>query len=204
MGKKQKLRDEIGIAEIDGPRIRALCEARCLSPSVAQALIAAGATADAAEMALNEPMRSDEINSPLALLAKAVGRDRALAWLRNDARIDVGKAVAESKAPINLRPPPAFRAEKMEPPAPGEKCSLCGQIMPGGKEDQTASRALRLVRLCERAGVPQHAGALIRSKEKISALAKLDELALKSEIIRLAHEDRWEAAIDAAGIKRRA
>jgi hypothetical protein len=72
--------------------------------------------------------------------------------------------------------PIAFRAEKMEPPKPGEKCSLCGQCMPG-PEDEVVAEALSILALCKKAGLLSLSSKLLQAKLPRSELQTLGALA---------------------------
>jgi hypothetical protein len=94
--------------------------------------------------------------------------------------------------------PTAFRAEKMEPPKPGEKCALCGQIMPGGPEDQVVTEALSILALCKKAGLPQLASKLMQAKLPRSELQTLGALAspdLKNALVLRANASMWDEIV---------
>jgi hypothetical protein len=88
--------------------------------------------------------------------------------------------------------PRSFRAEKMTPPQPGERCALCGQIKP---EDEVVAHALGIIGLCTKAGLSaSYAAPLMRlklSKSELCTPAKLDPPLLKCAIVRRVTADAW-------------
>jgi hypothetical protein len=93
--------------------------------------------------------------------------------------------------------PQEFRAEQMEPPKPGEKCSLCGQVMPAPVDEVVAS-ALATIDLCQKAGIPYAAAALLQVKlsgAEMKVLANLQAPDLRNAILRRASAALWDDVI---------
>jgi hypothetical protein len=91
-----------------------------------------------------------------------------------------------------------FRAD-MDPPKPGEKCQLCGQVMLKPAEDEAVARALKIIELCTRAGLP-----LLRASElmgtglsssELRVLAALPTPDLKISLLRRASAALWNNVI---------
>lgn len=93
----------------------------------------------------------------------------------------------------------APKAEKMEPPKPGEKCALCGQVKRTQKEDEVVARALGILNLCKRAGLSAAStGELMRSgltKTEVRDLAKLDAPDLRNALLARATDGIWADVI---------
>jgi hypothetical protein len=80
---------------------------------------------------------------------------------------------------------------------PGEKRSLCGQVMPAPADEVVAS-ALAAIDLCTKAGMPHAAAALVQVKlsgAEMKVLSQLDAPDLRSAILRRTTAAMWNEVI---------
>jgi hypothetical protein len=117
--------------------IHIICANAGLPSSVADFLVKEGRSAGEVIMAAanyrTKVIRRQRGASVFSFLVEAAGESAARKYLAGAASL---RAIGA----------PRFMAEKMEPPKPGEKCELCGQVMPADSDDDQATAGSRLLR----------------------------------------------------------
>jgi hypothetical protein len=99
-----------------------------------------------------------------------------------------------------------FRAEKLDPPAPGEKCKLCGQVCSPAKVDDETTAVLLGLELSQSAGLSSASTrAIVHAKlplAELRRLAKLSKPELRTALLARASESAWSGVIAAGGFDR--
>ena len=82
----------------------------------------------------------------------------------------------------------------MEPPKPGEKCALCGQVLPPSGDDEVTA-IVQILELCQSVGLTfSSTQALFRAgftTSDLISLAKLPRAQLRKALLQKATEQAW-------------